>query len=126
MSASSVVNRTLREEALRPLVSKPKTLTPEPEKVEMGIFTLNPPHKPGTFENLGEGVTREWVSEYCYYWNDMGPRGRVPRKKCLPKFANQDQDELFKKFRPKYLEVPEPKDSRRDESTPDGRGTETP
>ncbi len=105
LSARTVVNRQLHDEALHPLISKPKTLTPAPEKVEMGIFTLTPPHKPGTFEYLGEGVTREWVSEYCYYWSDVGPEGRVPRKKCLPKFANPNSGNLFKQFRPKYLDT---------------------
>jgi hypothetical protein len=122
-AAGSVVKRKMHEEALRPLISKPKSLTPAPEKVEMGIFTLTPPHTPGTVENLGEGVTREWVSAYCYWFSDMGPEGRVPKKKCLPKFANSDRENLFKKFRPKYLDVPEPKDSQQAGDHPQAHST---
>jgi hypothetical protein len=105
-AANAVVRRKLLDDALRPLLSKPKTLSPAPEKFELGIFTRTPTHQASTFENLGEGITREWVSDYCYWWSDMGPQGRVPRKTCLPEMANDDLGNLFKKLRPKYLDTP--------------------
>jgi hypothetical protein len=105
-AANAVVRRKLQDEGLRPLLSKPKTLSPAPEKFELGIFTRTPTHQAGTFENLGEGITREWVSDYCYWWSDIGPQGRVPRKTCLPEMANDDLGNLFKKLRPKYLDAP--------------------
>ena len=103
-SAANVV-RNAEQPTQRSLDSRPRFSIPKPEKYEPGLFDRGPAHKPGTVDDLGEGIFRTWVSHYCYVISGMGPLDREEVGRCQS--TGVDRNAAFDEFMPRYLRQPD-------------------
>jgi hypothetical protein len=106
LSATAIADE-LQNPKHRPLESRPKASLPKPEVHKPGMFDRGPAHKPGTVENLGEGMVRIWVDHYCYRIGGIDPHtGRPNGVTCRGRPVKQSA--TLDEFIPRYLKAPLP------------------
>ena len=107
-AANSIIGRQNAEKAMRSLDSKPKAIELPKEGMR---------RREGTTQRFDEGEMITWISERCYVTNlpRIGPQLIEDRPNVVCKDRRKPQDDLFDRFRPKYLGGP--KKPKRDELT---------